>query len=52
MFVVVDCLSGDEIAKSEDRREAESLKTIHGGADNCIHIFESEEKASKEGYLF
>lgn len=44
-FRVYDCLSDIELAIKPTRKEAEEISAIHGGADNCIHVFEVEKVA-------
>lgn len=47
MFSIYDCLSDIELAIKPTRKEADEIKAIHGGADNCIHVFEVEETVEK-----
>ena len=47
MFQVFDCLSDIELAIKPTRKEAEEICDIHGGADNCIHVFEVSEPVEK-----
>lgn len=43
MFQVFDCLADTELSRMSSRNEADEIKAIHGGADNCIHVFEVSE---------
>lgn len=47
MYRVYDCLSDIELAIKPTRKEADDICAIHGGADNCIHVFEVEETVEK-----
>lgn len=51
MFRVYDCLSDIELAIKPTRKEAEEIRAIHGGADNCIHVFEVEEPKITDSYF-
>lgn len=61
-YSVYDCLADTEISRTTSRKEAEEISAIHGGADNCIHVFEVDEtvemvveikeKKPLEGMLF
>lgn len=46
-YSIYDCLSDTEISRTTSRKEADEIKAIHGGADNCIHIFEVDETIEK-----
>lgn len=48
MFRVYDCLSDIELAIKPTCNEAEEIRAIHGGADNCIHVFEVEENTEEK----
>ena len=65
MYEVYDCLSDTLIEKTPDKTKAGELCAIHGGADNCIHVFEIAdevkpviepvkvaEKQPQSGFLF
>ena len=47
MFRVYDCLSDIELAIKPTRKEANDICAIHGGADNCIHVFEIADPVEK-----
>jgi len=42
-YEVYDCLSDSSIKVTSDKKEAKGLQAIHGGIDNCIHVFERPE---------
>lgn len=47
MFQVFDCLSDIELSIKHTRKEADEISAIHGGSDNCIHVFEVEKPVEK-----
>jgi hypothetical protein len=44
MFQIIDCLADHVIDSTIDRIQADEMCAIHGGADNCINVFEVREK--------
>lgn len=46
-FEIRDCLDDVQISIESTKEKADSICAIHGGADNCIHVFEVEEPEIK-----
>ena len=46
-YQVYDCLSDTPISIHPTRKQADDICAIHGGADNCIHVFEIAEPVEK-----